>query len=635
MNGEWVGCVKAPNVDYWREQVKCQFACPVYTDSRGYIRAIAEGNDELAYLIARGPNPLASICGKICGAPCEKACRRGDYDDPIAIRRLKNYVCEKFGPDSSHAPSKSLINFLKETAQRYSPRQSQDQEELLPLMQSLMNSNIKPVSNLSVGVIGSGPAGLAAAHDLALYGFQVTIYEMEPVLAGMLAVGVPEYRLPRSVIQAEVDVILEMGVTAVTQCQIGRDIPFSELQLRHNFLVVAVGAKRSRKVPIPGAESKGVIGGVELLRDISLGIFPPLGERVVVIGGGNVAYDVGRTVLRQISLDAARSARRSTGVREVYLCSLESLDEMPADDVEIIEGDEEGIIRKNSLGPHEIISDEEGKVTGIQMKRCVRVFNEDRRFDPIFDENDLTLIECDNVIVSIGQTFDLSFLDGERDRLEFRSNGALVCDPNSGATSNPKIFVAGDLAYGTKLLIHAVASGKAVARSIYESATGRKISLQQSELHFPLTNYYREEGYEKQKRLEPPKIEVEERLKSQSKLVEQSYSENQARIEAGRCLDCGINTIFDGEKCILCGGCVDVCPESCLRIVTASRLENQSKLQPVFDARLNDYPLQEASAIIKDETICIRCALCAERCPTGAITMERFHFEVTPTCLTV
>ncbi len=635
MNGEWVGCVKAPSVDYWREQVKCQFACPVRTDSRGYIRAIAEGNDELAYLIARGPNPLASICGKICGAPCEKACRRGDYDDPIAIRRLKNYVCEKFGPESGPASSKSLINFLRESAQRYSPRQSQDQEELLPLMQSLLNSSIEPVSGISVGVIGSGPAGLSAAHDLALYGFHVTIYEMEPVLSGMLAVGVPEYRLPRSVIQAEIDVILEMGVKAVTQCQIGRDITFPELQLKHNFLVVAVGAKRSRKVPIPGSESKGVIGGVEFLRDISLGVSPPLGERVVVIGGGNVAYDVGRTVLRQISVDAARSARRSTGVREVYLCSLESLDEMPADDVEIIEGDEEGIIRKNSLGPQEIISDEEGNVTGIQMTRCARVFNENRQFDPIFDDNDLTFIECDNVIVSIGQTFDLSFLDGERDRLDFRPNGALVCDPDTGATNNPTIFVAGDLAYGTKLLIHAVASGKAVARSIYEAATGQKLSLQQSELHFPLTNYYREEGYEKQKRLEPPKIEVEERLQSQSKLVEQAYSETQARIEARRCLDCGINTIFDGEKCVLCGGCVDVCPERCLRIVTASRLENQSELQPLFDAHLNEHPLTEASAIIKDETICIRCALCAERCPTGAITMERFHFEVTPTCLTV
>ncbi|MEW6233791.1 MAG: FAD-dependent oxidoreductase [Candidatus Omnitrophota bacterium] len=634
MNNCFPGVVKAANFGYWREQIKCQYACPVHTDARGYIRAIADGNDELAYLIARGPNPLASICGKICGAPCEKACRRGDYDAPISIRRLKNYVCEQYGPESGRRESGSLIEFLKTAARKYAPRQCQDRDELLPLLQSLMQGNIESVENMSVGVIGSGPAGLAAAHDLALYGFQVVIYEMEPVLAGMLAVGVPEYRLPRQAIQAEVDVILGMGVQAITNCQIGKDILFPELRRKHNAVVIAVGAKRSRSIPIPGADAAGVIGGVEFLRDASLGNAPALGDRVVVIGGGNVAYDVGRTVLRQISMDAARTARRTSGVRDVYLCSLESLEEMPADDIEIIEGDEEGIHRRNSLGPMEIHSGGDGQVTGVKFKRCLRVYNEERRFDPRFDENETTVIPCDNVIVSIGQTFDLSFLNAERDRLEFHPNGAVVCDPETGRTNCPDVYIAGDLAYGAKLLIHAVASGKAAARSIYESVTGRKASLRQTELHFPLTHYYREEGYEKQKRIEPPKTDVAQRLQSLSNLVECRYTEEQARREAGRCLDCGINTIFDGTKCILCGGCVDVCPELCLRIVSVSLLVNQVELQPLFEAHMQDFPLDQASAILKDETRCIRCALCAERCPTGAITMERFHFEVMPICLT-
>lgn len=635
MNSRFPNPVKTANFDYWREQIKCQFACPVHTDARGYIRAIAEGKDELAYLIARGPNPLASICGKICGAPCEQACRRGDYDEPISIRRLKNYVCEQFGPESQKHDPVNLIEFIKSSVKKYSTRQCQDRDELLPLMQSLLHADIQPVNDMSVGVIGSGPAGLAAAHDLALLGFKVTIYEMEPVLAGMLKVGVPEYRLPRDVINAEVDVILSLGVKAVTNCHVGTDISFPELREKHDFVIIAAGAKRSRLLPIPGANAEGVIGGVEFLRDVSLGNPPALGNKVVVIGGGNVAYDVGRTVLRQISIDAARTAKRAAGVSEVYLCSLESLDEMPADDLEIIEGDEEGITRKNGWGPAEILTDELGQVRGVKFKKCLRVFNENRRFDPLFDENTTTIIECDNVLVSIGQNYDISFIDSERDGLTRLPNGAIQCDPETGKTSCPDVFVAGDLAYGTKLLIHAVASGKAVARSLYEQATGKNLSMQHTELHFPLTQYYREEGYEKQHRIEPSKIDVSERLSSQSKLVECTFSKTQAINEACRCLDCGINTVFDGTKCILCGGCVDVCPERCLRIVSTIRLAEDMELQTVLKNHLGDFPLEEASAILKDETVCIRCGLCAERCPTGAITMEQFHFEVKPLCQTV
>ena len=341
--------ITIPDREYWKQQIKCQYACPVHTDARGYVRAIADGDDRTAYLIARGPNPLASMCGRVCGAPCEQACRRGDFDDPIAIRALKRYVCAQFGPEGQTAPSQ-LIDFLKEAA-RESTLPCEDRNELLPLLQSLTDQSIPRVSGMSVGIIVSGPAGLACAHDLAILGFDVTIYEMEPVLAGMLATGVPEYRLPRDLIRAEVDVILAMGVKAKTSCQIGKDITFASVRGGHDAVVVAVGAKRSRRLPLPGSDAPEVFGGVEFLRAVSLGESVALGKRVVVIGGGNVAYDVGRTVLRQISLDAARTALRASGVGEVHLCSLESLEEMPADDVEIIEGAEEGSLRHKSLGP--------------------------------------------------------------------------------------------------------------------------------------------------------------------------------------------------------------------------------------------------------------------------------------------
>ena len=624
--------VSLPGLDYWKAQIKCQAACPVHTDARGYVRAIAEGHDEEAYLIARGPNPLASICGRVCGAPCESACRRRDYDEAISIRALKRYVCEQFGTEAREDGGKSLVKFLTEAAERYGARECAGENELLPLLQSLLAEDIPKAEGKSVGIIGSGPAGLAAAHDLRLLGFDVILYEMEAVLAGMLAFGIPEYRLPRDLIKAEVEVITSMGVEARCNCQVGKDISFPELREKHDAVIVAVGAKKSRELPIPGIDAEGVLGGVEFLRDVCAGNSPDMGKRVVVIGGGNVAYDVGRTVLRQIAVDTARTARRALGVSEVYMCSLESLEEMPADDIEIIEGDEEGITRRNSLAPKEILKNEDGTVRGVRFVKCLRVFDEEHRFNPLFDENDVSEIECDNVLVSIGQSFDLSFIDTKRDGLEVLPNGALKCDPETGETCADDVYVAGDLAYGPKLLIHGVASGKAVARAIYKRFMGTALTPETVELHFPVASYAREADYEKIVRHQPASIPVEERLKGQDRVVEKNFTCEEARREASRCLNCGVNTIFDGMRCILCGGCVEVCPESCLRIVPLNALSRKGGVEAVVDDQLGSLPEDDASAIIKDETVCIRCALCAVRCPTGAITMESFHFKETLLC---
>jgi formate dehydrogenase beta subunit len=458
---------------------------------------------------------------------------------------------------------------------------------------------------------------------------------MEPVLAGMLMTGIPQYRLPREVIQAEVDVILALGVKAVTNCRVGHDVTLPELRERHDAVIVAVGAKRSRGLAVPGADAEGVIGGVEFLHDVALGTAPPLGPRVVVIGGGNVAYDVGRTVVRQIALDAARTALREQGVGAVHLCSLESLEEMPADDVEIIEGAEEGILRVNSVGPVAIEKDAAGRVSAVVFRKCLRVFDENRRFAPVFDDAERLTIPCDNVLLSVGQSVDIAFVDAARDGLVVTERGYLACEPESGRTSAPDVFVAGDLAYGPKLLIHAVASGKKVARSVYETLMKRPITHRDLELHLGISDYRREKSYESTDRVTIPTAPVGERLRSHGAEVERVYSEAEARREASRCLDCGVNTIFDGDKCVLCGGCVDVCPELCLRIVSVDRLLTGDAGREVIDAQLDGTPAEGASAIVKDETICIRCGLCAERCPTGAITMERFQFEEMPICQVV
>lgn len=604
----------------------------MHTDARGYVRAIAEGNLERAYLIARGPNPLASICGCVCGAPCETACRRGAIDKPVAIRPLKRYVCGLYGPEARQDGGASLIEFLKEAAKRHDPAVCQGKEELLPLLQALTDGRVPRVEEASVGIIGSGPAGLAAAHDLALLGFSVTIYEMEAVLAGMLALGIPDYRLPRDLVRAEVEVITALGVKTETNCCVGEDVSLAELRARHNAVIIAVGARRSRSLPIPGAESTGVVGGVEFLRDVALGKSPKLGRRVVVIGGGNVAFDVGRTVLREIALDTARTARRVIGAEEVYLCSLESLEEMPADDIEIAEGEEEGIIRYNSVGPSEILLAPDGHVTGVVFQKCLRVFDKNKRFSPIFDDDELTEIPCDNVLITVGQAFDLSFVDPARDGLPILPNGMIECDPETGATAAPDVFVAGDMAHGPKLLIHAVASGKAVARAIYKRITGREIRTEQLELHFPLPTFSREPDYEIEPRASIPTLPVHERLASQGRMVEHVLTPDEARREARRCLNCGVNTIFNGSRCILCAGCVDVCPELCLRTVPLEALDTGASLDDILGAYLDEFPVEGATAIIKQENLCIRCSLCAERCPTGAITMEQFQFEERPTC---
>jgi NADPH-dependent glutamate synthase beta subunit-like oxidoreductase len=627
--------MEIPDKEFWRKQIKCNYGCPINTDARGYVRAIANGDYELAYLIARGPNPLGSICGRVCGAPCETACRRGDVDEPISIRALKRFVCDQYGPESRDDGGKGLIEFLKNAARKYAPRQYEDTQELLPLLQAVSIGSIPTIKNKSVGIIGSGCAGLSAAHDLALLGADVTIYEMEPVLSGLLAIGVPQYRLPRDLIQSEVDVILEMGVKAITNCQVGKDITFSELREKHDAVVIAVGLKKSARLPLEGVDAPNVYGGVEFLRDVALGNAPPIGRRgsrAIVIGGGSVSYDVSRTTMRQLEMDTARTALREPGIAEVHHCCLESLEEMPAEDMEIIEGEEEGVIRHNRVGPNRIIKDVHGNVTGVEFKKCTSVFNDEGRFSPTFDEDDKFIIECDNLFIAIGQAVDLSFVDGEKEGLEVTERGYIKCDPVTGKTSAPDIYVSGDLAYGPKLIIHAIASGKNAAREIYRQFTGNEITFEDTELHLGIADYEREPGYEHRERQEFETAPVEVRLKSHGETVDLGFTEEQALLEAGRCLDCGVNPIIDGDLCILCGGCVDVCPELCFEIVSVDRLPREHGMGEIIDAQLDGMPAEAASAIIMDTTSCIRCASCAERCPTGAITMEKFIYKECPSC---
>jgi NADPH-dependent glutamate synthase beta subunit-like oxidoreductase len=612
---------------YWRRQIKCQDACPVHTDARGYVRAIAEGDYRRAYLIARGPNPLASICGRICGAPCEAACRRGAYDQPIAIRALKRFATERYGPER-FVGELGTGDFLDGTVKQAGSGVDEALDEIQQLLRAIRAPGWKKPVGRPVAIIGSGPAGLACAHDLALLGIPAIIYESEPVAAGMLALGVPEYRLPRDLIRAEVEVIKALGVEIRCNTAVGKQVTFDQLRRDHAAVVIAVGAKRARSLKLPGVDGPGVLGAVDFLRDVSLGGRPELGRCVVVVGGGNVAYDVSRTVLRQSYLDAARTAARRPGVGEVHLCCLESREEMPADEVEIREGDEEGLIRHNSLGPTQVLRDAAGKVTGIEFRKVLRVYDENRKFNPLYDDAERTTLTADTVILSVGQASELSFLDPEANGIRLKGPGLLELDPKTLETTAAGVFAAGDLAHGTKLMIHAIASGKQAARSVYRHLTGKTIETETLELHQVIEVYRREKDYEKPGRVPIPVIEPRERLRDPMAMVERGYDERLAACEASRCLDCGVNTVFDGTKCILCGGCVDVCPTLCLKLVGLNDLERTPDVGALLDAEFGpDADLSVHSAIIKNEDLCIRCANCAQRCPTSAITMERFSFS--------
>ena len=626
---------EVPGAAYHRRLISCQDACPVHTDARGYVRAIAEGRFEEAYLIARGPNPFSSICGRICGAPCEAACRRGKIpqldqdgrtiseDRPVAIRALKRFACERCGVDAR--PSEEVW----ESVRSYVPEVCADAEELAALLRASTRGGFRPADGEKVAIIGGGPAGLSAAHDLALMGLCPVVFESEPVAAGMLYLGVPEYRLPRDLIRREVAVIEALGVEIRCGVAVGEGVSFAELRREFAAVIIGVGAKRSRGLDLPGERGPRVHGGVDLLRSVALGEPIDLGGEVVVIGGGNVAYDVARTVLRQAAYDAARTAARLPGTRRVRLVSLETLEEMPADTVEIREGDEEGIERVNGWGPVEISRDAAGAVTGVLFRRCTQVYDAERRFSPVYDDSQRWSVACDTVLLAAGQTTDLDFLeDGGADVEQLRRGWPRV-DPETLATTASGVFVAGDLAHGTRLLIDAVASGKRCARSVYRHVTGREIRPEMVEAQIPIERYRRERGYEALRRAQVPTLSPAARLARPGALVEVGYSEEQARREASRCLDCGVTPVFDGERCVLCGGCVDVCPTLCLKIVPLDALEPSADLDAAIEGILGaEAGLEDNCAILKDEDRCIRCAECEMRCPVGAISMERTRFSV-------
>jgi formate dehydrogenase (NADP+) beta subunit len=625
--------IRLPDLRHWKAQVKCQVACPVATDAGRYVQLIAERRDEEAYLVARAPNPFASVCGRVCAAPCEDACRRGAIDAPISIRGLKRFVTEKYGVESMHPDAQDRLRAeLVAEGNRYAGHLP------VPLFRNAADAASAATRRRKVAVVGAGPAGLAAAHDLALLGYEVTVFEAAAEPGGMMRFGIPEYRLPRTLIQAEINKIVSLGVTLTLGTPLTAAFGLAELKrLGFESVFLSVGVSSGREIDVPGSDLDGVIKAVDYLLNVNRGYRVELGPRVVVIGGGFVAFDAARTALRgtaedagaadarvKEALDSARSAIRA-GAREVTIVSLENFDEMPVlrttqGHEEFEEALREGVRFVTRCGPRRFLGG--GRLQSIELRRVTSVFNADGRFAPTYDDSDVTSIEADSCILAIGQKADLSFLTAA-DGIALSPSGTIRVDPETLATSAPGIFAGGDVAFGPRNLIEAVANGKRAANAMhaYLSHAASRIETTVDIERLPTRSYRMAAGFEEFDRETPPTLDVGRRTGIAE--VEVGYDDDEARRQAARCLVCHVQTIYDPERCVLCNRCVDVCPEYCLSIVPFDDLDLDDGTRALLSARAEAGGLPLA-AMLKDDQRCIRCGLCAIRCPTDAMTMERF-----------
>jgi NADPH-dependent glutamate synthase beta subunit-like oxidoreductase len=638
-----------PDVEFWKGMVPCQAACPVNTDAGRYVQLIAQGKYEDAYLVARSPNPLASVCGRICAAPCEDRCRRGKIDQPVSIRALKRFVTERYGVES----------IAPDTQDELFDGVSDQGNKVRSHLSILQASRKKVARGQRVAVIGAGPAGLSCAHDLALMGYQVTIFEATDQAGGMMFHGIPEFRLSRAVIDKEIAKVEQLGVEIRYNTPLTAELGLKELRADgYQAFFLSVGVQKGRDLKIEGAELDGVIKAVDYLININNGYRVNLGKKVLVIGGGFVAFDAARLALRagleetqgndsgegheedvdaaeiKAALDVARTAIRA-GATEVHMVSLESFAEMPVMRTtqgreEFEEAEREGVIFHPQRSAKRFISNNggDGSVSAAEFIGVKRTYDENGRFDPQFDPDLSEMLEADSVILAIGQQADLSFLKPE-DGVELTPQGVIKVDRSTLATSAPGLFAGGDVAFGPRNLIEAVANGKLAALSIddylRDAAVERVFNLTVEKL--PTRNYRMPEEYEKLPRQAPPTISLDRRTGISE--VETGYNEEQARLQAERCLSCHIQTIYDPSKCVMCNRCVDVCPEYCLKLVSLDELylDPDDKQRIIESTGVQVEFGTPLSAMIKDDEKCIRCGLCAIRCPTDAMTMEVFYYE--------
>ncbi|MHC4660209.1 MAG: FAD-dependent oxidoreductase [Planctomycetota bacterium] len=531
-------------------EAPCVAACPVHTDNRRLTEYVAHGRYEDALELTLGVNPFSSVCGRICSHPCEQECRRSNVEKPISLRMLKRFVIEQ------------TEDYRSERAK-----------------------SIKPVAGMNgktVAIIGAGPSGMTATHDLAKAGYGVTVFERAEKPGGMLSYAIPKYRLPYEAVKQDVDDILALGVELKCGVQVGKDITIDRMKKDFDAVLISTGLYDSRSLSLPGVDSEGVILAMPFLRSVALGERPKIGKKVVVIGGGNVAVDV------------ARCAKR-IGAEEVTMVCLEGEDEMPAWKWEIDETLEEGIKISNSWGPLGVKADG-GKVSGVDFKRCTCVFDDTGCFNPEYDDSDTCSFDADNVIMSIGQQADISCIEGSK--VKIAGGTRLEYDQKTLGTSEPGVFASGEIAIGPGAAIQAVAEGRRAAHAIDNWLKSGNL-MEVPDTTIPHVGELPSRVADKVLKRERREVELSdpvERVKNFD-VIEPAFTEKVARFEAGRCMSCTAGAIVEEDKCAACLTCVRVCPFEVAKI-------------------------DKKATMPADE--CQACGLCAAECPANAIGLVRW-----------
>ena len=521
----------------------CKTACPAHLPVQGYIKMASQGRYMDALKLIKNENPFPAVCGAICNRRCEDACTRGTIDEPIAIDEIKKFIAAK------------EIN----EKDRYIPK--------------TVNHEGKQFEE-KIAIVGAGPAGMSAAYYLRCKGYPVTVFEREDKAGGMLLNGIPSFRLEKDVIAAEIEVLKTMGVEFRFGIDVGSDVTIQQLRDEgYKAFYIAIGARGGRMAGVPGEDAKGVMSGIEFLNKVNKDEeHMKLSGKTVVIGGGNVAMDVARTALR-------------AGSDDVSMYCLESRDEMPAAKDEIEEALEENISINNGWGPKEIIT-ENGRVKAVVLKKCTSVFNAEKRFAPVYDENDTITIECYNVLLSIGhQIIWGNLLAGTK--VELNKNGTAKADPVTYQTAEPDIFVGGDVYTGPRFAIDAIAAGKEGCVSIHRFVhKGHSLTLARDLRHFIELdkNNLDIEEYDNAKRQRPGRKSGD--AASTYRDLREIFTEEQLKTEASRCLGCGA-TVVDPNKCIGCGLCTTKCEFDAIHLSRdlpdASRMtKSEDKLKKIL-----------------------------------------------------
>ncbi len=590
---------------WYQDNIPCQEACPVKTNCRGYLNLAAAGEFEKAWELALDPNPMASICGSVCAAPCESACRRKEVDKPLSIRYVK-----KFLSDWTHDNVTVDGHQYRQPAPPvYGPPEKK------------------------VAIVGAGCSGLSAASDLAKLGFGVTVFDALDQAGGTTLAGVPPFRLPREVIDRDIAGIVNENVELKMSTYVGRDIKLRQLTEQFDAVLVTAGCFEPTYIGIPGEDSLGVMAGIVFLERAYRGRPVEVGKRVVVLGGGYTAMDCASTSWR-------------LGAEDIYIVYRRSRDEMVVDEEELGETAREGMEFVYLASPVEVLADAKGHVRGVKFVRN-RLGSPDasgrRAPEPI--EGSEFEIPCETVLLALGQAPDRTFMN-DFEPFRVKRWRDVKVDPETFQTEIESIFIAGDYRTGPTTIIEAVAEGRSAAQQIaryldpiaasvsvpeyHEVVTLRRSSTPDNtgqiagEARLARIYHNMSVDYDRIPRQEMPKLAKRER-RGLFLEVNRGYETAQAVAESDRCLKCNFNIEIVGELCIICGGCVDVCPMDVIHLVDMADIVDDGSIPGVAEAK----KWEKGVAFFLDETACIRCALCIIRCPTDAITMNRYG-TVTP-----